>query len=232
MLRCLTLLTVLCAFPAVSQAAWTCESAHNLAENGARLYVSQVFAKVQRGETSLERAHMSLLFVMARQGMRPSEPRENKLCYYQGLWQGLTDQLAIEYGVAGLSCLGRSELAAYAGAILQAIAGSLKPSDAFDQASLSEVFRTGSESSAVPWCAWQPPEACAAPIREQAGSVALDRYGALVDPLAAQVCGEPPPELAGDAGPPEGGAADAAVEGEADAGVSDAGMDAGVDGAG
>ena len=37
MLRCLTLLTVLCAFPAVSRAAWTCESAHNLAENGARL---------------------------------------------------------------------------------------------------------------------------------------------------------------------------------------------------
>jgi hypothetical protein len=226
MLRCLTLLTVLwCVGPSFAR-AWTCESAYNLAANSARLYVSQTFAKVERGELTLERAHSGLLSVMRIQGLRPTESRENKLCYYQGLWQGLADQLAIEYRVLGLSCLERPVLSAYAGAVLSALANSLKATDAFDEASSRYVFDAASSELGVPWCSFEPRATCVAAISGQASAAALERYGALVEGLSDRLCGVPPPEpdAPGDAGVSDAGEADAGVSGGAPEGdVLDAG---------
>jgi hypothetical protein len=220
MLRSLMFLTVLsCAVPGIAR-AWTCESAHNLAANSARLYVSQVFGKVQRGEATVERAHSALLFVLASQTLRPTESRENKLCYDQGLWEGLTSQLAIEYQVAGLACLERPVLAAYAGAVLHAVSIALAPDDAFGPEDAQAVFIEPAVAIGVPWCDGQPLEECAQHVREQAGAQALARYGELVDGLAGALCVLPPEsEPSADAGTDAGAAQDA--------GASEGGLDGG-----
>ena len=225
MQRTLTLLTVLgCLAPASAHAAWTCESAHNLAENSMRLYVSQVFGKVQRGEATPARAHDALLFVLANQTMRPTESREIKLCYDQGLWDGVTGQLAVEYEVSGLACLERPMLAAYAGAILHAVAVALRAGDAFELADAQTLFHDPQPGSGVPLCSAQPAEECAAALRGQAGPVALARYGAVVDGLASALCAPQAPS--DDAGAGESSAEDA---GAPDAGVSGPGLDGGID---
>src|SRR5688572_16512530 len=84
--------------PSRGQAAFeTCEDAWRYAHNSSRLLVSQSFARLACDPVKLPGVHAALQRAVELQVLRTLDDDSEKLCFYDGLWGGLAEQLALEY---------------------------------------------------------------------------------------------------------------------------------------
>jgi hypothetical protein len=190
---CIWLLAAALFVPGLAraQALDDCTSAYNHGANTSAYFVTTVFARTLKGTQSRLSAHTGLdklLGVYSARARYGSE--ELSLCYVHGLWETLVARVAIEYAHAGgsgeFACLDRLLLARHAGVLLRGVAGWA------DLTSLRNdvlvIFAGPGGAEGVPWC--EPPlaGACAVILATDATD-----YMPFVEPVAGQLCDEPPP---------------------------------------
>ncbi len=182
--------------PARGQAAFaTCSDAWEYGANSSGLYLAQGFARLECNEALLPTYNTSIARAMSSMSLRTQDSDAEKLCFYGGLWEGITTRLSFEYTMCGgagdFACIERLDLAAYAGNILRALANnSLSDPRAFDETGVQLVFDTDSiPLSGAPLCGERPSQSdCARAVREKGGGSASGRYNALIDDIARLVC--------------------------------------------
>lgn len=182
--------------PARGSAAFsTCSDAWVYGANSSGLYVAQAFAKLECDEMLLPTYHGAVGRALSSMSLRSRDSDTEKLCFYGGLWEGVTTRLSHEYAMCGgegvFDCVSRLDLAAYAGSVLRALAsGGLADPDAFNETAAQLVFDTDSiPLSGVPLCSERPSQSdCARAVREKGGGSASGRYNALIADIAELVC--------------------------------------------
>lgn len=197
MARCLWIAICFVAWlPARGSAAFsTCTDAWIYGVNSSGLYVAQAFSRLECNEVLLPTYHSAVGRALSSMSLRGRDSDTEKLCFYGGLWEGITTRLSHEYAMCGsegdFECVSRLELAAYAGSVLRALAsGGLADPGAFDETAVQLVFETDSISlPGVSLCSERPSQSdCASAVREKGGGSASGRYNALIGDIAELVC--------------------------------------------
>ena len=187
---------LVCALVAVAQlpsrgrAAFEgCDDAFNYAHNSGRLIVGQAFARLGCDPAKLPAVHTALLRAVELQVLRTSDSDPEKLCFYGGLWAGVSEQLGQEYprcaGAPAFACVPRELLASYAARTLRALVRALAAPEQVSPAELEALF---SDAGAAR-CAPDDPAVCAAALCAGMDAAALAAFAEQIEPLSLLLCG-------------------------------------------
>ncbi len=190
--KLLVLLVVLgFATPDVARAAFvSCEDARTYGENSARLFVGQTFARVACDPGLLSRAQLGLDRVLSRQVLRTYDSDEEKLCFYDGMYYGLREQLILEYaaceGEPSFACLPGETLSSHLGSLVSALSLSALDPRAVGLEGVLATFARPATTALV--CACVDEMACEQALLASMSPYARALFDAASPQLAALSC--------------------------------------------
>lgn len=86
-----------CFLPNISRAAFvTCEDAHNYGWNTSVLFTNLVYKRADCDSEFIDVAEQTLSRIWATP-LTTNDTDEEKVCYFDGIYEGLTDRLSFEY---------------------------------------------------------------------------------------------------------------------------------------
>jgi hypothetical protein len=182
------------ALPCPGRAAFfSCEDAHNYGENSGRLFVSQSFSRADCDEVLIDTVQNALTRMLATQVLQTSDSDQEKLCFFEGLWDGVVGQTSEEYQACGgsdeFACVQRGALAAHAGGLLRAVSGTFSDDELLGAEAMTFIYGIeASLLSGAPLCGPLPTQSCAQVTRDRAGPRVVSRLPFAAGVIAETVC--------------------------------------------
>lgn len=159
-LSILSLLASLWPVTTARAAFVSCQDAKNYGENSARLFVGQTFARIACDGDLLERVHLAFDRVLSRQVLRTSDGDDVKLCFYEGMFEGLTEELRSRYSACDedprFACVSGETLSRHAGSLLSAMSLSLSAPSDVQLDALGAVFQAAQAGGPLSICSPEP----------------------------------------------------------------------------
>lgn len=140
------LVSLYLAYPCLSHAAFpTCEDARNYGRNTAVLFGGMVYNRLNCN-VDLRSLYENALANMASTPLGTNDSDEQKVCYFEGYYSGLTERLPEEYKkcyfeleIPEFVCIPPETIAMYASNVFLGASNSLEK---FEEAEVSKIFGT------------------------------------------------------------------------------------------